>query len=501
MHHRELFQSCITHQVIICWLILAVASLIPMGLRSAATADENAPTPFFACGVKAGQINQTSATIWVRLTAEKEAQFDRLSIFSDGLPSNAKDKIRMLPDIVPGAEGLAKVKYWIEGQPDSNRATPWQAVSPKTDYTHQFKLDELTPGVTYQYEVSAKHNGKASDNKQSDSAATISAIGRFRTAPSADQSVPVQFVVSTCQAIRSIDSGKQGHRAYRQMLAAAPDFFVHTGDILYYDKAPIANNKQLARAKWNLMFAYGYNQKFHQNVGSYFLKDDHDTLKNDCWPGQRYGELTFEQGKQIFREQVPVGDKPYSTVRWGRDLQIWMTENRDFRSPNSMPDGPEKTILGAEQKSWLKKSLTASDATFKFVISPGPIVGPDKPGKNDNHSNPGFNSEGLELRKFLATQKNTYVICGDRHWQYCSQDPATSVIELGCGPVNDEHDFGGNSGRHKKFHRYFSGKGGFLLIKVNAKAAVANWHHANDPNWQPGQLPQLLHNEHFPAVQ
>jgi phosphodiesterase/alkaline phosphatase D-like protein len=46
-----------------------------------------------------------------------------------------------------------------------------------------------------------------------------------------------------------------------------------------------------------------------------------------------------------------------------------------------MPDGPEKTILGDEQKIWLMQSLLESDATYKFVITPGPIVGPDKRGK------------------------------------------------------------------------------------------------------------------------
>ena len=105
------------------------------------------------------------------------------------------------------------------------------------------------------------------------------------------------------------------------------------------------------------MFSYGHNRKFHQNIASYFMKDDHDTLKNDCWPGQKYGELKFDDGLAIFREQVPMGTHTYRTFRWGKDLQIWLTENRDFRSENRMPDGPGKTILGPVQKSWLKNGL------------------------------------------------------------------------------------------------------------------------------------------------
>ena len=46
-----------------------------------------------------------------------------------------------------------------------------------------------------------------------------------------------------------------------------------------------------------------------------------------------------------------MGEQTYRTFRWGKDLQIWLVEGRDFRSPNNMPDGPDKTIWGAEQKA------------------------------------------------------------------------------------------------------------------------------------------------------
>ena len=63
----------------------------------------------------------------------------------------------------------------------------------------------------------------------------------------------------------------------------------------------------------------------------------------------------------------------YRTHRISRDLQIWLPENRDYRSPNRSPNDARKTIWGAEQKAWLKRTLTESDATFKIIISPTPI--------------------------------------------------------------------------------------------------------------------------------
>lgn len=425
--------------------------------------------PYFANGAKVGEVDAGSAIVWVRLTEAPLADFERLPIFTLGLEKNEKDAGDMPVEVVPGMAGETRLVYWpVSSSGKSKTATDWESVSSINDFIFQFHLKNLRPNTRYAYEAEARKGGSTETSN------TIS--GHFKTAPESDADSPVRFIVTTCQAIRSIDAGREGHLTYEQMLEFEPDFLVHTGDIVYYDKAPLARTIPQARAKWNLMFAYGNNQRFHQNVTSYFMKDDHDTLKNDCWPGQAYGDLTFEQGLAIFREQVPMGNKTYRTYRWGKDVQFWMTENRDYRSSNRMPDGPDKTILGDIQKAWLKNTILESDATYKFVITPGPMVGPDKEGKKDNHANDIFAHEGQELRDFLSAQKNTFVICGDRHWQYCSEDPKTGLIELGCGPINNEHDYGGNPGKVPEYHRYFSGKGGFLGITVANGTAKAEWY-------------------------
>src|SRR5690606_9388247 len=106
--------------------------------------------------------------------------------------------------------------------------------------------------------------------------------------------------------------------------------------------------------------------EFMRNGSTYWLKDDHDTLNNDSWPGETMGQFTFAEGQEIFRQQAPMADGPsYRTFRWGRDLQLWFTDGRDFRSPNNMPDGPEKSIWGREQKEWFKRTVKQSDATWK----------------------------------------------------------------------------------------------------------------------------------------
>jgi alkaline phosphatase D len=206
-----------------------------------------------------------------------------------------------------------------------------------------------------------------------------------------------------------------------------------------------------------------------ESVGAYWLKDDHDVHSDDAFPQRQkpiMGDFTFEQGLQIFRQQVPF-DQPFRTVRWGRDLQIWLVEGRDFRSANSAPDGPDKSIWGPEQKEWLKRTMLASDATWKLLISPTPLVGPDRKSKADNHSNAVFAHEGNELRRWFAEHlgRRLFVVTGDRHWQYHSVDPQTGVNEFSIGAAS-AGNAGGTPGYDPEIHRFHLVQGGFLQIAV-----------------------------------
>lgn len=313
---------------------------------------------------------------------------------------------------------------------------------------------------------------------------SCSVEGLFRTAPNAETPARVRFTVVSGQDYPRRDDPAKGHKIYPQMQKLDPDFFVHTGDIEYYDKPqPYADNIDLARFKWNRLYAMPFQRDFHNHTASYFMKDDHDTLRNDCWPGQSYHDLTWEQGLALFPEQVPMGNKTYRTARWGKDLQVWFVEGRDYRSANSMPDGPEKTIWGVEQKQWFFETVKNSDATFRILISPTPVVGPDRNGKNDNHANKGFNHEGEELRKFIASQSNMFVVCGDRHWQYVSVDAKTGLREYSCGPTTNKHASGFSLKNRSEMHRYLNIRGGFLRVdvdRVGGEPQLTFRHHGTD---------------------
>ena len=413
---------------------------------------------FFANGLKIGEVTQDSAIIWTRLTKHATTlvdgeKFRKVPKHAQQIPEGKS--LADMEGAVPGIDGSVRISW--QNQAEEATRTEWLPVDKDRDFTRKVEIGDLLPGQTYEVQVeSCSAKGKAGQTIQ----------GKFRTAPSPEMITPIKFVVTSCQDYPRRDT-PQGHQIYPNMLNLDPDFFIHTGDIEYYDKPmPWATNRELARFKWNRLYGLPHLANFHTQVASYFMKDDHDTTCNDSWPGVDFVDLTWEQGKALFREQFPVRKDNYRTVRWGKDLQIWMVEGRDFRSPNTMMDGPEKSIWGKEQKEWFFRTFEESDATFRILISPTPVVGPDRSSKNDNHANRGFQHEGNEIRNFLASQKNAFVICGDRHWQYVSIDQETGLKEFSCGSASNEHAGGWRDQNVLPEHKYLKVQGGFLSLEI-----------------------------------
>ncbi len=410
----------------------------------------------FANGVKIGEVTDTSVVLWARLTENSEAT-NRVADWTDEAP-NWK---------VPGKTGEIRFSIYEVGKDTAIKVTPWHAAIAENDFTNQQLIDGLSPATNYTFEAQARSEATESTSRK----------GSFISAPTANADACITFTVSTCQEFELRDDPDNGHKIYRSMLALKPAFFIQTGDTLYYDrKEPLAKNMVLARYRWGQMYSLPFQKTLHQQIPSYWMHDDHDLLKDDAWPGQTYGDLTWEQGVKIWREQIPQSKKPYRTFRWGKDLQIWLPEGREYRSPNTMKDGPEKSILGKEQWKWLEETMKASDATFKLYISATPVVGPDRDGKNDNHANNGFHYEGERLRKFLTEIPGCFVINGDRHWQYHSVDPETGLNEFGCGPASDAHAQGWNPDDKRPQHRFLRVIGGFASIKIDGDKATFTHH-------------------------
>ena len=432
------------------------------------------PGLYLGMGAKVGEVSHDRAIVHVKLTR------------TPGHTSKRR---------VPGAEGEARLHFGVAPELDGTRPDParhrgrstkWLRAVEDRDFSVQFVLEGLPAAsrITYVVEYRPLANAKApaltpqrggsrahgsgnatpsnAKGKRDERASRQSAPFSFHTPAKPDTRRHVCFQVTTGQDVRGMDT-------YRSMAQQGPHFLVSTGDNVYYDKAIDARSVPEAYTAYEEIYGFEQAKDYFRHVIGYFEKDDHDYRWNDAdpymigrWVGKKQHKrlkrarivaerknavcdgnwLTHEEGIAVFKTVFPMSEKTYRTFRWGKGLQIWLLEGRDYRSPNRMKDGPDKTIWGRTQRAWLYKTLAESDADWRVVISPTPIVGPDRTrGKRDNHANPkGFWHEGQAFLKWVAAQKrrNIVLACGDRHWQYHSIDKR-GTHEFSCGPTCDQH--------------------------------------------------------------
>ena len=347
---------------------------------------------------------------------------------------------------LPGIQGQGYFQLSTDSTFRESLRTETIEANSHNDFIIRKKVSGLQPDQKYFYRSIGNING--SDNQIS------SSTGSFITFPAPSDHREVSFAMSTgfnyekfygidkpATKVASQTDQLLGFEAFETIKQLKPDFFVANGDVVYYDKPGnedseyYAKTKTQMQAKWHRYFAMPRNREMMLEVPVFYLKDDHDYRFNDCDTTDQKKELpTHHEGIGVFREETPVVDledpdaRTYRTRRAGKLLQVWFVEGRDYRSPNLMEDSPDKTLWGAEQFAWLKQSLLESDATFKILISPTPMIGPDDAYKKDNHANfGGFQHERqlffdwLKKNDFLS--KNFYLMCGDRHWQYHSIHP------------------------------------------------------------------------------
>jgi alkaline phosphatase D len=180
----------------------------------------------------------------------------------------------------------------------------------------------------------------------------------------------------------------------------------------------------------------------------YGMWDDHEVINNfggewTFWrPGAEdrsgYAHLVAA-GRDALFAYTPISrhatdpDRLYRSFAWGRDLELFLVDVRSYRSRNEEEDTSDrlKTMLGAEQLTWLKHGLTASRATWKVVASGVPLSAPTgglgavvfgrdgwaSGSGSEGWSRTGFERELLELLRHLDEQRvhNLVFVGADLH--------------------------------------------------------------------------------------
>ena len=258
--------------------------------------------------------------------------------------------------IVPGSSGEIRIVYWQEASEDKEKLkTIWAAVDSDRDFTHQFTLTNLKPGASYQFEAESRASESGPKGQK------IS--GSFRTPPAPEEPARVVFTVVTGQGFHRRDDGEMGHRIYPRMAELNPDFFVHTGDILYYDKRrPVAQSVEQAVTAARDMFAGQFGAAGREVVVEEFL------------PGEEASYLALVDGEHVLPLETAQDHKAVGEGDSGPN-----TGGMGAYSPAPVMTPALCETVRTEIVEPLVRAMAADGAPFKGVFYAGLMISDGAP--------------------------------------------------------------------------------------------------------------------------
>jgi len=328
----------------------------------------------FPDGVASGDVTSTRAVLWTRADTATNIKVEGWTNAALSGPKAFQGKMK-----TSAARDLT-VKIDVAG------------LTPNTQYWYRFKKDE-----------------------------DLAPVGTFKTAPAANTSSNVDFTWSGDSDPFKV-AGVNPFNNWETLTAAQnenADFFIYLGDTIYSDSSnrPGGPATTLAdyRDAYKLQRTYQALTDLQKTTSTYPLIDDHE-VQND-FDGQTVNPARYAAGRQAFMENNPIretgfphdpscaGDPLYRTVKWGSEVELFITDQRScrsadvaaacggdlgptlptavrtafpfslFLSPAPIPgcltaiNDPTRTMLGPVQKQALKNDLLSSTATHKIIVS------------------------------------------------------------------------------------------------------------------------------------
>ncbi len=207
---------------------------------------------------------------------------------------------------------------------------------------------------------------------------------------------------------------------WHSIVDQAPEALVLLGDTPYID----STDPEVQRERYEQFAAGSGFIAVREAMTIYGIWDDHDFGRNDT-DGNLPGK---ENSRQAFIDQYePLGNETfgngsegvYTTFRQG-EIQVFLLDTRYFAATGPSPfDADRLTLLGDDQWEWLRKELSASDASFK-VLACGMIWnGSVRPGKLDHWAT--YPHEYDALMQFVGDEQISGVVLigGDIHRSRC----------------------------------------------------------------------------------
>ena len=364
---------------------------------------------------------------------------------------------------------------------DANFKNPRRIQGPASDalcdWTGRCILRGLPSGSMIHYQVTFENSAGSSQP----------IVGQLHTPDDGQKDVFFAWSGDTAGQGFGINLDWGGMKIYSAIEKLSPQFFVHSGDMIYADNPIPAELTLQDGSVWkNVTTAakskpassledfrgnYLYNlldsnvQAFHRSVPIIASWDDHETTNNwypqqslrsrkdrDHYDATEFGSQLASRARQAFFEYTPLmpqasGERRiYRKFSRGPLLDLFVLDLRTYRGPNSANNqlqlDSQSTILGPEQLAWLKNSLRNSTAVWKVICSDMPIaiaVGDSMEGKNfyeavanaDPGAPLGRELEMADLLGFLkqANIVNTLWLTADVHYAAAHYyDPKRSAI-------------------------------------------------------------------------
>lgn len=301
------------------WMTAIVGSLLIAGVfcAGARAARSETGTPRVMEGPMVGVAAPDAVTVWVRLSGEYEA------VLEVSASRHFRNAVASAP-VRPSRAG--------------------------DDCTAVLRVEGLSPATPYFYRILV--NGKPDAYLD---------IFQTKTAPAG----PARFAVAfgSCPRVQR----DRVQPIWTSLQAAAPDLFFWIGDNIYGDSL----DPQALAEEYRRQRAVASLQGFIASVPQLAVWDDHDFGLNDHDRTNPVKEASLGIFKRYWANpSYGLPDTPGVFFRYAYGgVDFFLLDCRYHRDPNTDPDTPEKTFLGAGQLAWLQRELKASTSPFKVLVS------------------------------------------------------------------------------------------------------------------------------------
>lgn len=306
-----------------------------------------------------------------------------------------------------------QLRFWERGKPETARLSREIRTDEAGDLIARLELTGLRFGTRYEYEI---YLDGLKVQRSYPLTFQTQAMWQWRTDPPS-----FRAAVGSCAYVNDPAYDRPGdpyggdYQIFQSIAAQNPDFMIWLGDDVYYREGDLGSEGAMRR-RWAHDRALAELQPLLGATHHYAMWDDHDFGPNNSNRTFRDRETSLRVFQDYWLNPsygMPGLPGAFTRFEWA-DVEFFLLDDRSFRSPDELPDGPDKRMFGREQLRWLQEALVSSPATFKIVAGGNQLMNPlviyEGLGR--------FPGEQKELLGFLREAKVEGVVflSGDRHF-------------------------------------------------------------------------------------